>query len=64
MSDPTEEYSSTIQPPVQSILTVTNTGTFLAFHLTCERPNWWWRMWQYLILGFRWEKVEKPTAHD
>ena len=22
-----------------------------------ERPNWWWRMWQYLLLGIRWEKM-------
>ncbi|MCK5017135.1 MAG: hypothetical protein KAS32_08680 [Candidatus Peribacteraceae bacterium] len=20
-------------------------------------PNWFWRMWQYLLLGFRWEKI-------
>jgi hypothetical protein len=19
-------------------------------------PNWWWRMWQYLLLGWRWRR--------
>ena len=23
-----------------------------------NRPNWWWRFWQWLLLGWRWEKVE------
>lgn len=29
------------------------------FIVTCSkpRPNWWWRMWQYLLMGIRWEKV-------
>lgn len=22
-----------------------------------ERPSWWWRMWQYLLLGWRWTKL-------
>ena len=21
-------------------------------------PNWWWRMWQYLLLGWKWGKHE------
>jgi hypothetical protein len=21
------------------------------------RPNWWFRMWQYLLLGWRWTKA-------
>lgn len=24
---------------------------------TTERPNWWFRLWQYLLLGWRWEKA-------
>jgi hypothetical protein len=23
------------------------------------RPNWWWRMWYWLLLGWKWEKVEE-----
>lgn len=26
-----------------------------------KRPNWWWRMWQWLLLGWRWED-ETPHA--
>lgn len=22
-------------------------------------PNWWWRLWQWLFFGFRWENIEK-----
>lgn len=20
-------------------------------------PNWWWRMWQFLLLGWRWRRI-------
>lgn len=26
----------------------------LVFMLPSKQPNWWFRMWQRLILGFRW----------
>lgn len=30
----------------------------LEFHLP-DAPNWFWRKMQYLILGFKWESLEK-----
>lgn len=29
----------------------------ITFQLPMEFPNWWWRMWQYLIFGFKWRKL-------
>ncbi len=29
----------------------------LAFTFTHDKPNWWWRMWQRLLLGWKWEDV-------
>lgn len=22
------------------------------------KPNWWWRLWQWALLGWRWEDVD------
>jgi len=22
------------------------------------QPNWWWRMWQYILLGWKWTNLE------
>ena len=30
----------------------------LGFHFHAEMPNWWFRLWQKLFLGFKWEKAE------
>ena len=30
----------------------------ILFRSTLKRPNFWWRMWQYLLLGWRWKKIE------
>lgn len=30
----------------------------VAFEFPHTRPNWWWRMWQYLLFGFRWENTD------
>lgn len=27
--------------------------------LPCVRPHWWWRLWQYLLFGFRWEAIDE-----
>lgn len=34
----------------------------LTFYLVNEKPNWWWKLWQYLLFGFKWEKVEDSPA--
>lgn len=31
----------------------------LAFQLPKPRPNWWWRLWQYLFFGFKWKDLTK-----
>jgi len=23
-----------------------------------DKPNWWWRIWQYVFFGFKWEDVK------
>lgn len=23
-----------------------------------KKPNWWWRTWQYLLLGWKWEDLK------
>ena len=25
-------------------------------------PNWWWRMWSWLLLGWRWKREETTPA--
>lgn len=32
-----------------------NSG-MLRFELT-QRPNWWWRFWQLMLLGWRWREL-------
>jgi hypothetical protein len=29
----------------------------LAIRFKAVKPNCWWRMWQYLLLGFKWNDV-------
>lgn len=42
-------------PSFKSILAV---GGGAVYHLLKERPNWWWRSWQWVFCGFVWAKVE------
>jgi len=23
------------------------------------KPNWWWRMWQWILLGWRWRSLDE-----
>lgn len=32
-----------------------NNDRSIEFHFHKPKPNWWWRMWQYLLLGWRWK---------
>jgi hypothetical protein len=32
-----------------------NSG-MLRFEFT-QRPNWWWRWWQFVLLGWRWREM-------
>jgi len=44
-------------PPAKSILKInSDLGAF--FCMPAEKPNWWWRMWQWLLLGFEWEDID------
>ncbi|MDD5517879.1 MAG: hypothetical protein PHV98_00825 [Candidatus Omnitrophica bacterium] len=29
-----------------------------------KKPNWWWRFWQWFLLGWRWEDVIDGNAKD
>lgn len=40
---------------VQSELVI-NYGFSVTFF--APKPNWWWRLWQWLLLGWRWEDVD------
>lgn len=31
---------------------IINTNLVIQFY--AKKPNWWWRMWQFLIFGFKW----------
>jgi hypothetical protein len=32
------------------------------FRFPREMPNWWWRMWQFVLLGWRWRNL--PRTDD
>lgn len=32
----------------------------LRFQVFTKPPRWWWRLWQYLLLGWRWKGLEEP----
>jgi len=34
------------------------TDDFVTIQYEKPMPNWWWRMWQYLLLGFKWTKIQ------
>jgi len=48
-------------PPAQSILRPFP-GIDVTFHGPNPKPNWWWRMWQYLLLGWVWEDSDVPPV--
>jgi hypothetical protein len=41
-------------PKYKSRLTI-NSNFILYFYR--PRPNWWWRLWYGLLLGWKWEKL-------
>jgi len=26
-------------------------------HFSHDKPNWWWRAWQFLLLGWKWKDI-------
>lgn len=34
-----------------------NNDKSVVFEFTKSKPNWWWRLWQFLLLGWRWQNV-------
>lgn len=44
-------------PKVRSKLIFVDSSVFV-INSASKKPNWWWRLWQYLLLGVRWEDVE------
>lgn len=49
----TSNFNSTINP-FQSELMINDN---LSFSMFTKKPNWWWRMWQYLLFGFKWRAL-------
>lgn len=43
-------------PPYRSELRPIGDG--VVYSLARKRPNFWWRMWQYLLLGWKWKSLE------
>ncbi len=37
-----------------SVLTINNN---LQINFYSPPPNWWWRMWQWLLLGWKWKRL-------
>ena len=54
MDSEVQEIKFIEQKPVLSILKPFK-GDHLQIHYTEKKPNWWFRMWQYLLLGWTWE---------
>ena len=57
------ELLDTHNPPVRSVLTLCGEDS-LAFHLTCRMPCWWWRMWYWLLLGWKWRLPKEGGTCD
>ena len=36
---------------------VLHVSEFFHIESTTPKPNWWWRFWQYVLLGFTWEDI-------
>jgi hypothetical protein len=41
---------------IKSILLINGDECF-QIHLSKERPNLWWRFWQWIFFGFKWKKL-------
>lgn len=44
-----------IQPHFKSTLHIT---PHTCFNLPMKKPNWWWRMWQWIFFGFVWRNYD------
>ena len=51
----TDIYTITSLPSVKSILIFADG---FQIHMTCEVPNFFWRLMHYLCFGFKWKSVE------
>lgn len=49
-------FTYTIDVPNHKSVLIINKGFYISF-LT-NRPNWFWRMMQYLFFGFKWERIQ------
>ena len=38
-------------PKYRSVLNIRGD---LEMHFLAPKPNWWWRFWQWALMGFRW----------
>jgi len=43
-------------PVYKSRMIFLNNNLF-AIEYAKKMPNWWWRLWQYLLLGIKWESL-------
>lgn len=56
MSEEQEPYLTFELPKYQSKMIWWDESIFVV-QTAKKCPNWWWRMWQYLLMGIRWEKI-------
>lgn len=49
------------QPEYEATLTI---SPGFEIHFTHNKPNWWWRMWQFILLGWRWQSVQLIKKGD
>lgn len=50
----TEGPSTLVLPPVRSVLHASENILITSIN---PRPNWWWRLWYWVLLGWWWEKL-------
>ncbi len=46
-----------IQWPEEKSVLIPTPGSEIRF--PHNKPNWWWRIWQFLLLGWRWRNLTR-----
>lgn len=52
---PNEKYQTKIK--VSKYLSKLIISPNVCFYFEHKKPNIWWRFWQYILLGWRWENI-------
>ena len=56
MTEPTEEMRIVPEPVPLSACQIFGDGSFVISRPD-PKPCWWWRMWQWILLGWKWVEV-------